>query len=65
MIAADLPAVTLDIRGDRLRFLLADAISECNIQADLGQYDKGTSLKALLTAAAAAIAVEPEPEPEE
>lgn len=58
-IAAQLPKSTLDIRGDRLRFQLANAISEANIQADRGQYDKGTQLKALLTAAAALIQVAP------
>lgn len=60
-IAAQLPDPKLDIEGDRLRFLLAACISECNIQADRGAYDKGTSLKALLTAAAALVQVEPAP----
>lgn len=60
-IAAQLPDPKLDVKGDRLRFLLAACISECNIQADRGAYDKGTSLKALLTAAAALVTVNPAP----
>ena len=60
-IAAQLPKPALDAKGDRLRFLLAACISECNTQADRGAYDKGTSLKALLTAAAALVKVNPAP----
>ncbi len=52
-IAADLPQSTLDARGERLRFLLAWAISECAIQQDLGQTDKTTNTIALLNAAIA------------
>ena len=52
-IAAQLPKSNLDIKGDRLRFLLAAAINECEQQYRLGAVDKSTNTVALLNAALA------------
>lgn len=49
-IAAQLPKSTLDIRGDRLRFQLANALNECEAQYRRGQTDKATNTVALLNA---------------
>lgn len=49
-IAAQLPKTILDIRGDRLRFELANALNECEAQYRRGKTDKSTSLAALLSA---------------
>lgn len=49
-IAAQLPASNLDIRGDRLRFLLANALNECEQQYRSGGTDKATNTTALLNA---------------
>ncbi len=49
-IASQLPKSTLDIRGDRLRFLLANALNECEQQYRNGKTDKATNTLALLAA---------------
>lgn len=49
-IAAQLPKSILDIRGDRLRFLLANALNECEQQYRIGKTDKATNTLALLAA---------------
>lgn len=53
-IASKLPATTLDARGDRLRFSLANAINECEQEyRNSGTTGKAVSLGALLSAAQA------------
>lgn len=52
-IAAQLPKSTLDIRGDRLRFQLANALNECEQQYRNGGVDKATNTLALLAAVTA------------
>ncbi len=56
-IAAQLPTSNLDIRGDRLRFQLANAINECEQQYRNGGNDKSTNTVALLNAAIARLTV--------
>lgn len=49
-IAAKLPKSNLDIRGDRLRYQLANALNECEAQYRRGGTDKTTNTIALLNA---------------
>ncbi len=63
-IAAQLPAADTVARADRLRRELAVCISDCNVAADMGIFDKGVSLIELLEAAILLVVQEPV-EPEE
>ncbi len=53
MIASQLPGSNIGPRGEKLRFVLAQVINECEEQARRGQTDKTDDVLELLAAAQA------------